>query len=122
MDIKAAKPVSSVSAAPAVPEKQSSPVGTQGTATTTAARERQPAPVVQDFQHRLAVVAEQLQKFLRSTDRDLEFSVDGGADTTVITVRDASTGDVIRQIPSEEALRIMRRLNAESGTLLNLIA
>jgi flagellar protein FlaG len=122
MDIKAAKPVSSVSAAPAVPEKQSSSVGTQGTATTTPARERQPPPVAQDIQHRLAVVAEQLQKFLRSTDRDLEFSVDGAADTTVITVRDASTGDVIRQIPSEEALRIMRRLNAESGTLLNLIA
>lgn len=122
MDINAPKPVSSVSAAPAVPEKHSSPAGTQGTAPATPTREGKPPPAAQEIQHRLAVVAEQLQQFLRSSDRDLEFTVDGAAGTTVITVRDGSTGDIIRQIPNEDALRIMRRLNAQSGTLVDLTA
>jgi flagellar protein FlaG len=78
--------------------------------------------VARELQHRQAVVAEQLRQYLKATDRDLEFRVDGDTGTTVITVRNASTGDVVRQIPNEEALRIMRSLNAESGTFIDLIA
>jgi len=77
---------------------------------------------VRDLQHTLAVVAEQLNEFMRSSNRDLEFRVDDGADTTVVTVRNPSTGEVVRQIPNEEALRVMRRLNAQSGTFVDLIA
>jgi flagellar protein FlaG len=97
MDIKAAQPLSSVSAAPA-------------------------RRIEHNLQHKMAVVAEQLQDFLRSGDRNLEFRVDGDSHTTVITVRNASTGDVIRQIPTETALRIMRHLNADCGTLVDLTA
>jgi flagellar protein FlaG len=78
-------------------------------------------PVVRDLQHTRAAVAEQLGEYLRASDRDLEFRVDKGTKATVITVRDAS-GEVIRQIPNETALRLMRLLNAESGTLVDLTA
>ncbi len=123
MDIQANKPVSSVPASPAARE--------QVAETANVAPQRAPAPVeepkpvqlpARDLQHTLKVVAEQLREYMKSNDRDLEFSVDDSAGSTVITVRDASSGDVIRQIPNEEALRIMRRLNADSGTLVDLTA
>lgn len=118
MDIQAPKPVSSVPASPAVKETavQEAP---RVSAPPSPKPEVKVEPVpVRDLAHTVRVVAEQLREYLQSTERDLEFSVDSAADTTVITVRDAS-GEVIRQIPSEEALRLMRRLNAESGTLIN---
>lgn len=45
----------------------------------------------------------------------VRFRVDPDADRVVISVVDADTGDVLRQIPSEEALAIARSL-ADSGS------
>jgi flagellar protein FlaG len=50
--------------------------------------------------------AEKLQSYADRLDRNLEFSVDDSSGRTVVTVRDGSTEEVIRQIPSEEALRL----------------
>lgn len=49
---------------------------------------------------------EKLQTYAEQLNRDLEFSVDDSSGRTVVTVRDGSTEEVIRQIPSEEALRL----------------
>lgn len=49
---------------------------------------------------------EKLQTYAERLNRDLEFSVDDSSGRTVVTVRDGSTEEVIRQIPSEEALRL----------------
>ena len=119
MDIKAAKPVSSVSATTTAGKRaDNGPVQDPPPAASVA---KVQAPV-RDLQHTLAVVAEQLNEFMRSSSRDLEFRVDDGANTTVVTVRNPSTGEVVRQIPNEEALQVMRRLNAQSGTFVDLIA
>ena len=120
MDIKAAKPVSNVSATTAVAAgKRAGDGPVQGPPPAQSVNGQAP---VRDLQHTLAVVAEQLNEFMRSSSRDLEFRVDIGANTTVVTVSNPSTGEVVRQIPNEEALRVMRRLNAQSGTFVDLIA
>ena len=49
--------------------------------------------------------------------RNLSFRVDQGSGRTVITVVDATTGDVIRQIPAEEVLALSRRLQAAGAIL-----
>jgi flagellar protein FlaG len=72
-----------------------------------------------DFKSQTAAIAEQLQAYLQSSDRDIEFRVDADTGSQVVTVRDAASGDVIRQMPSEEALRILKNLDAGQGTLLN---
>jgi flagellar protein FlaG len=72
-----------------------------------------------DIKSQTAAIAAQLQSYLKSSQRDIEFTVDGDTGSQVVTVRDANTGDVIRQMPSEEALRILKNLNAGQGTLLN---
>jgi flagellar protein FlaG len=118
MDIKAARPVSSVSAS--TPGKRTAgPALDEPGPAPPEVEVRAPA---RDLQHTLAVVAEQLNEFMRSSNRDLEFRVDEGAGTTVVTVVNPSTGEVVRQIPNEQALRIMRNMNAQSGTFVDLTA
>ena len=76
----------------------------------------------QDMKDQAAAIAAQLQDFLQSSRRDVEFRVDADTHTQIVTVRDANTGDVIRQMPSVEALRVLKSLNAAQGTLLDHIA
>lgn len=54
--------------------------------------------------------ARQIETFVRSQGRNLEFRVDDSTGVVVVRVRDAVTGEVIRQIPNEAALRIAERL------------
>lgn len=49
--------------------------------------------------------------------RNLEFSLDEDSGITVVKVVDAQSGDVIRQIPSEVAVRLAESFR-ESGNLL----
>jgi len=58
-----------------------------------------------------------LSETLAAAQRNLTFRVDEGSGRTVITVVDASTHEVIRQIPSEEVLALSRALEAASGLL-----
>jgi uncharacterized FlaG/YvyC family protein len=69
-----------------------------------------------------AEIARRLEEYVRASGRNLEIRVDDSAQATVITVRRADTGEVIRQFPSEEALALMRRLNEQSGAILDVFA
>ncbi|MFP6848802.1 MAG: flagellar protein FlaG [Pseudomonas sp.] len=51
-----------------------------------------------------------IQEFVQSVRRDLNFSLDDGNGRVVVKVTDATSGDVIRQIPSEEALKLAENL------------
>ena len=48
----------------------------------------------------------------------LDFSIDKESGKTVVRVTDAETGDMIRQIPSEELLAIAHSLDKLQGILL----
>ena len=50
--------------------------------------------------------------------RTLQFSVDKQSGRTVVKVMDSTTGDVIRQIPSEDWLRLVHTLQSKPGSLL----
>jgi len=68
----------------------------------------------------LQAVAAQIESYLRSIGRELLFTVDEGTNRTVVTVRDPASGETIRQIPSEELLRIARTLGAQQNSLIDL--
>ena len=59
-------------------------------------------------------VAQDLDSYMKSVGRSIEFKVDKASGRTVITVRDSHTGELIRQIPSEEVLRLARGTDAKS--------
>jgi uncharacterized FlaG/YvyC family protein len=69
-----------------------------------------------------AAIAARLDDFLKKSGRSVEFRVDNAAHATVLTVRRADTGEVVRQYPTEDALALLRRLNEQSGTFVDLFA
>jgi flagellar protein FlaG len=107
--------VSPKSSAPAT-----EPVVNAGASVAPIARAATAAAPQGDVRQKMAAVAQQMREYLRSNGRDLEFRVDADTDAMVITVREAATGEVIRQIPNEEALQMRRYLDEWSGTFLNV--
>jgi flagellar protein FlaG len=59
---------------------------------------------------------------MKSSGRSLEFRVDASSGHTVVSVRNPQTGELIRQIPSEETLRLAAMLGAASNTLVDVEA
>ena len=51
-----------------------------------------------------------VESFLKVQNRDLAFSVDENTSRSVVTVKDSTSGEVIRQIPSEEVLKLAERI------------
>jgi flagellar protein FlaG len=68
----------------------------------------------------LKAVAQQIESYLKANGRDLRFSVDQDTGRTVVTVRNSSTGEVIRQIPDAEALRIAQSLGNQPNALIDV--
>jgi flagellar protein FlaG len=60
-----------------------------------------------------------LNAYVQTLRRDLEFRLDAGTDRMVVTVVDAETHEVIRQIPTEEVLSVAKNLEAMQGVLMN---
>lgn len=58
-----------------------------------------------------------VESFTQNIRRDLKFSLDDESGKVVVKVTDSKTGEVIRQMPSEEALRLAQRLE-EARSLL----
>ena len=77
------------------------------------------APVkVQGIDDVKSAVAE-IEKFLKETRRNLEFSTDEESGKIVVKVIASDSGELIRQIPSEEALRIAHSLSDVKSILFD---
>jgi flagellar protein FlaG len=71
--------------------------------------------VMQPTRETVARAAEQMQKFVSSMGRNLNFSIDGETGHHIVRVTNPSTGEVIRQLPSEEMLRLAHSLTQISA-------
>ncbi|MEP0177495.1 MAG: flagellar protein FlaG [Paraglaciecola sp.] len=72
----------------------------------------------------IEVAVTQISEFVQASSRQLNFSVDEDSNKQVVKVTDAESGDVIRQIPSEEVLKLSERLQdlqTEVGTAVGLL-
>ena len=96
------------------------PVVNPGASVAPTPRAATPEPSQVEQRERIAAVAQQMRDYLRSNGRDLEFRVDADTHDMVITVREAASGKVIRQIPNEEALQMRRHIDEWSGTFLDV--
>lgn len=76
----------------------------------------QPASVADPSAEEVKRAAQQLETFMQSMNRYLEFRIDEDSGRTVVTVKDRTTGDTIRQIPSEEVLRLAQNLGGKAHT------
>jgi flagellar protein FlaG len=63
--------------------------------------------------------AEVINRQLQVVAPNLRFSVDEDTGKTVVRVVDTDTGEIIRQVPSEEALAISRSIDRLQGLLFH---
>ena len=61
----------------------------------------------------------QVEQAVRAQTNSLNFSIEQAAGKTLVKVTDSETGQVLRQIPSEEILSLSQVLNNVQGLLLS---
>lgn len=66
----------------------------------------------------LSEVTAQIEKFMNSMQRGLAFSIDEKSGNQVVSVLDKRSGEVIRQIPSEDMLVIARQMADKAAGIL----
>jgi len=67
----------------------------------------------------LEKVAKQLQDFMGKMNRGLEFLVDKDSGRDVIKVLDKTSGELIKQYPSEEVLSLVAKLSEATGNFVD---
>jgi len=75
--------------------------------------------VVAPVRESIEKIAADLQKFVQSMGRDLNFSVDETTGYHVVRVVDQSTGELIRQLPSDELLKLAREFEQLQNALVS---
>jgi flagellar protein FlaG len=79
----------------------------------------EPAPQQQPEPAQVQKAVESLKQLVEAkAPNSLAFSIDDSTGKTIVRITDAETGDMIRQIPSEEMLEIARSLDKMQGMLL----
>ncbi|MDI1275597.1 flagellar protein FlaG [Polaromonas sp.] len=97
----------------AVPPSPSPSARAGGPRDVAAAKEAVPVPA----QERAALV--EVNQTLRMASIGVQFEFDKEADTLIVKVVDVDSGELIRQMPSEEVVRISRALGKLQGLLVH---
>ncbi|EKT4485875.1 flagellar protein FlaG [Shewanella algae] len=91
---------------------------TEATALLKPVDEAEQNKEAQQDPEQLQQVAEELSNTMSMMRKGLAFKVDETSGTHVVSVMDVDSGDVIRQIPSEEALELAAKLSEVAGLLM----
>jgi len=67
----------------------------------------------------IAKAAEDIQNFVNDMGRNLSFSIDESTGYNVVKVVNPETNELIRQLPSEELLKIARNMRELGNVLVN---
>jgi len=79
----------------------------------------EPLVSTEERRENLRSAIQRLNDMMRESSRHLNFSMDETTDRVVITVKNANTGEVVRQIPDATLLRVSHNLENLKGVLLN---
>jgi flagellar protein FlaG len=83
--------------------------------TAEAVKAKAAAPSLKEVEQAVA----EINKTLQSKAQSLEFSIDDDSKRTIVKVIDQSTKEVLRQIPTPEALQIAKSLANSKGLLVD---
>lgn len=89
------------------------PVGATGIAQTDEANGAEPS------RDELKTAVDKLNQSMTASSQDLEFSVDEDSKQTVVKLVDRNTHEVLRQMPTKEALEIAKSLDKAMGRLID---
>ncbi|MEB0041419.1 MULTISPECIES: flagellar protein FlaG [unclassified Pseudomonas] len=102
-------PVTTAAAKPAAPPPVATP------ATTVAAMSADKSTDAD----KLKLAVQQIEKFVDAAKRNLEFSIDERSGKVVVKVIASETGEVIRQLPSAEVLKLADSMKDASSVLFS---
>jgi flagellar protein FlaG len=85
-------------------------VNQQDTKDFSIPAEKEELSIVEVSAKQIEAAVSELSGFVQTNKRQLSFSVDEGSNKQVVKVIDAESGDIIRQIPTEEVLKLSERL------------
>ncbi len=88
-----------------------------GAVSTTVAAAPSPA-AAQPEMSQIVQAVEEMRNAIAPVAQNLQFSIDEDIGRTIVKVVDASTDEVIRQIPSEEIVAIAKAMNKLQGLLI----
>jgi flagellar protein FlaG len=77
------------------------------------------AEVAKPSREAVVQAAQHIESFVKSVGRSLDFSVDPTTGDNVLRVLNSESGEVVRQLPSEETLRIARAVDYIQSVLVN---
>ena len=72
-----------------------------------------------EMRQNLQEAIDRLNQQLKANGRDLSFQMDEEINRPIITVRNLQTGEVVRQIPTEEVVRMAHSIEDAKGLLFN---
>jgi flagellar protein FlaG len=81
--------------------------------------EFEPAVSTEQMRENMREAIKRLNDMMREGSRNLNFSMDETIDRVVITVKNASTGEVVRQIPDASLLQVAHNIENLKGMLYN---
>ncbi len=111
-----AKPATPVADHPVEKPRDSAPaVGAIDPAAHTQVNKKE----AQSEQEKVKMAVQEIEKFVQSVKRNLEFSIDEPSGKVVVKVIASDSGEVVRQIPNEEVLRLANSLNDASSLLFS---
>ncbi|WP_394241737.1 flagellar protein FlaG [Halopseudomonas laoshanensis] len=70
-------------------------------------------------QSELLAAVSDMNDFVQSVNRNIDFQLDDDSGKVVVSITDRETGGIIRQIPSEEALKLAESLSEARSLLFN---
>ncbi|WP_447927615.1 flagellar protein FlaG [Vreelandella sp. EE27] len=112
--------ISSSTSASSPPAWQMQPLRQESMASLLQAPTQSQPPATEVSREELEEPIARLNEALR--DRGVEFEVSEEASRIIARVIDRETGDVIRQIPSEEVLEVAKRIEEMKGGIISLEA
>jgi flagellar protein FlaG len=91
------------------------------------AREAPPAPALPAVekpppaptQDEVREAIKEIQRNVGNSSTSLQFSVDRATGRTIVSIIDAETKEIVRQIPTEEVMKLARTLDRMQGLLVN---
>lgn len=95
------------------------PVGASGAKNANAANAANAANEVEPTPSELKSAVDKLNQSMTASSQDLQFSVDEDSKKTVVKLIDRTTHEVLRQMPTKEALDIARSLDKAMGKLID---
>ncbi|MDJ0927103.1 MAG: flagellar protein FlaG [Gammaproteobacteria bacterium] len=103
--------------AAATPARREAPAPAGGKVLPASGNEAPPEPVKIDLNAAIA----QIESYLSSSQRALKFRMDEASGRAVITVTNPETGEVIRQIPGDEVLKMAAAVSSGNPRLIDTL-